>query len=168
MTGFDLPNNYTANPKALLRKKRSCATSSSATPPTSELVTPTPSATPIMAKTLRDYSVPTVANLPIRLAINTGNRNFELCTSLIMMVMANQLVCQVRMRTRISNTSSSCVTPSSSTTSRLRASSSACFTSPSRRRQSNSFTRKMKLSRHGTNVPRRSSSCSSPWAKPMP
>ena len=90
MTGFDLPNNYTANPKALLRKKRSCATSSSATPPTSELVTPTPYTTPIMAKMLHDYSTPAVANVPIGPAVNTSDRNFELCTGLIMMVQANQ------------------------------------------------------------------------------
>ena len=67
MTGFDLPNNYTTNPEALLRKKWSHV-ASSATPPTYELVTPASSAAPIMA--------------------NTGNGNFELHTSLITMVQA--------------------------------------------------------------------------------
>ena len=85
MTGYDLPNNYIENPEALLRKKRSRATSS-ATPPTDELVTPAPSATPIMAKTLHDYSIPTIANVPIGPAVNTGNMNFKLRTSLITMV----------------------------------------------------------------------------------
>ena len=79
MTGFDLPNNYTQNPEALLRKKRSRAASSSATLPTVKPVTPAPSATPIMAKTLRDYSTP-----------NVGDGNFELRSGLIMMVRANQ------------------------------------------------------------------------------
>ena len=51
-----------------------------------ELVTLAPSATPIMAKTLRDYSTPTVANVPVGPAVNTGTRNFELWTGLILMV----------------------------------------------------------------------------------
>ena len=86
MTGFDLPNNYTQNPEALLRKKRSHAASSSATLSAVKPVTPAPSATPIMAKTLHDYSTSAVANVPIGPTINVGDGNFELCTSLIMMV----------------------------------------------------------------------------------
>jgi hypothetical protein len=45
MSGFALPNNYTDNPEALLRKSRSRTTSSSATPSVVEPVTPVPSAT---------------------------------------------------------------------------------------------------------------------------
>ena len=90
MTGFDLPNNYIQNLEALQRKKRSQTTSSSATPPTFEPVTPAPSATPIRAKTLCDSSTPVVANVPIGPTINVGDGNFELCTGLIMMVQANQ------------------------------------------------------------------------------
>ena len=89
MSGFDLPDNYTENSEALLRKSRSCTASSSATPLTVEPVTPVPSATIAMAKSLRDYSTPIVANVPIRPAVNTGTRNFELQTSLIMMVQAS-------------------------------------------------------------------------------
>jgi hypothetical protein len=44
-----------------------------------------------MAKSLRDYSTPTVANVPVGPAINTGIRNFELCNGQITMVQANQL-----------------------------------------------------------------------------
>jgi hypothetical protein len=86
MTSFDLPNNYTEDLEALLRKKRSRTTFSSATPPTDELVTPAPSVTPIMAKALCDYSIPVVANVPIGLAVNTGDGNFEIRTGLIKMV----------------------------------------------------------------------------------
>ena len=43
-----------------------------------------------MTKTLRDYSIPIVANMPVGPDVNTGNGNFELCTGLIMMVQANQ------------------------------------------------------------------------------
>jgi hypothetical protein len=42
-----------------------------------------------MAKTLHDYTT-TVANMPVGLGVNMGAGNFELCTSLIMMVQANQ------------------------------------------------------------------------------
>jgi hypothetical protein len=90
MSGFVLPENYTDNPEALLRKKRSCTTSSSATPPAVEPVTPTPSSTTTIAKTLRDYSTSVVANVPIGPTVNTGAGNFELHTSLITMVQADQ------------------------------------------------------------------------------
>jgi hypothetical protein len=39
-----------------------------------------------MAKALCDYSIPAVANMPVGLAVNTGDRNFELRTGLIKMV----------------------------------------------------------------------------------
>ena len=90
MSGFDLPNSYTDNSDALLRKNRSCTTSSFATLPTVEPVAPAPSATTAMAKTLHDYSTPTVANVPVGPTVNMGTRNFELRTGLIMMVQANQ------------------------------------------------------------------------------
>jgi hypothetical protein len=43
-----------------------------------------------MAKTLRDYSTPTIANMPVRPAVNVGEGNFKLHTSLNTMVQANQ------------------------------------------------------------------------------
>jgi hypothetical protein len=69
MSGFDLPNNYLNNPEALLRKNRSRASSSSATPLAVKSFTPIPFATIVMAKSLRDYSTPVVANVPIGPAI---------------------------------------------------------------------------------------------------
>jgi hypothetical protein len=80
MSGFDLLNNYTDNPEALLRKIRSRTASSSTTPPTVEPVTPAPSAISAMVKTLHDYSTPTVDNMPVGPAVNTGNKtsNFTL------------------------------------------------------------------------------------------
>ena len=85
MSCFDLPNNYTDNSEVLLRKSQSHTTSST-TPPAVEPVTPVPSATTAMAKTLCDYFTPAVANVPVGPAVNTGARNFELYTSLITMV----------------------------------------------------------------------------------
>jgi hypothetical protein len=40
-------------------------------------------------KTLHEYSIPTVSNVPIGPAVNMGDVNFELKTSLIMMMQAN-------------------------------------------------------------------------------
>jgi hypothetical protein len=78
MSGFDLPNNYTDNPEALVRKNRSHTTSSSATPLAVKSVTPVPSTTITMAKSVRDFSTPAIANMPVGPAVNTGTRNFEL------------------------------------------------------------------------------------------
>ena len=90
MTGFSLSENYNPNPEALLRKNRS-HTSSSASP-SCEPVTAAPSATNEMAqKTIREYSVPAVTNVPTGPAINVGDKNFELRTRLITMVQASPL-----------------------------------------------------------------------------
>jgi len=86
MSGFGLPNNYIDNLEALLWKSRSRTASSSATPPVIEPVTPIPSATIGMAKSLHDYSTPAVANVPIGPAVNMGTKNFEHRTGLIIMV----------------------------------------------------------------------------------
>ena len=132
MTGYKLPKNYIKNPEAILRKKRSRIASSSATPSTVKPVTPAPSATLIMAKTLRDYSTPTVANVHIGPAINVGDGNLELHAGLITMVQANQFhgLSSEDVNTRISNTSSSSTTQSSSRTLSPQASGSACFPFP--------------------------------------
>jgi len=90
MSGFNLPANFNSNPEALLRKKRTRVVSSSATPPTVEPITPTPSVATSMARSLRYYSTPDVANVPVGPAVNTGNGNFELRTGLLTMVQANQ------------------------------------------------------------------------------
>ena len=58
MTSYNLSENYTDNLEALLRKSRSGTASSSTTPPASEPVTPTPSTTTTMAKSLHDYFTP--------------------------------------------------------------------------------------------------------------
>ena len=86
MSGFDLLNNYIDNPEALILKSRSHTASSSTTTTTVEPVTTVPSSIITMAKSVCDYSTPVVANMPIGPAVNTGSRNFELCTGLIMMV----------------------------------------------------------------------------------
>ena len=86
MSGFNLPANFNSNPKALLRKKRTHAISSSAAPLTVEPITLAPSTSTTMARSLCDYSTPTIANMPVGPIVNTGNGNFELRTGLLMMV----------------------------------------------------------------------------------
>jgi hypothetical protein len=66
-------------------------TSSSATLLAVEPVTSIPSTTSLMARSLRDYSTPAIANVPVGPAVNLGTGNFELRTSLVTMVQANQL-----------------------------------------------------------------------------
>ena len=86
MSGFNLPTNFNSNPEALLRKNRTRVVSSSTTPLTVEPITPTPSFSTTMARSLRDYSTPVFANVPVGPAVNTGNGNFELRTGLLTMV----------------------------------------------------------------------------------
>jgi hypothetical protein len=90
MTGFSLSNNYIPDPEALLRKNKSRAASSSITPSTHKPVTLAPSATTEMAqKSLHKFSGPAVANVPTGPVVNIDDKNFELCTRLIMMVQAS-------------------------------------------------------------------------------
>jgi hypothetical protein len=63
MTGHNLLENYIDNPEALPRKNRSRTASSSVTLAAVEPVTPVTSATTAMAqKSLREFSVPAIAN----------------------------------------------------------------------------------------------------------
>jgi hypothetical protein len=90
MSGFDLPDNFALDPEALLRNKGSCASASSATPSTTEPLIPVSAATNAMAqKSLREFTVPAVANVPTGPAVNIGDKNFELRTKLITMVYAS-------------------------------------------------------------------------------
>jgi hypothetical protein len=77
MSDFDLPNNCTDNPEALLRRNRSRASSSATLPPV-ESFAPIPSATITMAKSLYDYLTPAVANVPVGPTVNIRTKNFEL------------------------------------------------------------------------------------------
>jgi hypothetical protein len=153
MSGFDLANNYTDNPEALLRKNRSHTTSST-TPPTVEPVTPVPSTTLHMAKSLHDYSTPAIANVPVGPAVNTGtgNLSFELA-SLRWYRQTNFVVCQARTQVLTCNISWSSAIPSSSKMSHQLSSGFICFPSPLQGRRNSGSIKKRKLSVRGTNVP---------------
>src|SRR5919198_3867137 len=90
MTGFSLSENFIQNPEELLRKNRSRTSSSFATPPTNQPVASALTELVEMAqKSLREFSVPAVANVPTGPIVNVGDKNFELQTGLITMVQAS-------------------------------------------------------------------------------
>ena len=97
MSGFDLPNNYTDNLEALLRKNRSHTASSFATPLVVELVTTISSATIVMAKSLRVYSIPAVSMcLLVPLLTRVPEILSYALASLRWCRQTNSMVCQVR------------------------------------------------------------------------
>ena len=89
MTGFVLPENFTNDPEALLRTRRSRTVSSSATQPTEQPAGSAPTQPKIMAKSLREFSVPAVTNVATGPAVDKAGKNFELHTGLITMVQAS-------------------------------------------------------------------------------
>jgi hypothetical protein len=79
MSGFDLLDNFVPNPEALLRKKGTHASASSTMSSTTEPLTSVPTATTTMAqKSLHEFFVPVVANVPTGPAVNLGDKNFKL------------------------------------------------------------------------------------------
>ena len=147
MSGFNLPANFNSNPEALLRKKRTRVVSSSSTPLTVEPITPAPSVSTTMARSLRDYSTPLLPMCPLGPQSTLGMETSSFALAYLRWCRQTSfVVCQVRTQTRIYRTSLSYEKPSSSRMSHLKASSSACFPSPSRGRRSNGSTRARKLS----------------------
>jgi len=90
MSGFNLPANFHSDLETLLRKRRVRTVCSSAMQPASESTIPAPTAPIAMARTLRVYSTPTVANVSTGPTISMGNGSFEIHTGLISMVQASQ------------------------------------------------------------------------------
>jgi hypothetical protein len=90
MSGHDLPENFIDNPEALLRKKRTCAPTSSTIPLTTAPLTSVLATTTTMAqKSLREFFVSAVTNVPTGPAVNLRDKNFEIRTGLITMVQAS-------------------------------------------------------------------------------
>ena len=79
MSGFDLPDNFTPNLEALLRKKGTHASTSYSMPPSTKPLTSVPATTTTMAqKSLCEFSIPSIANVPTEPAVNLRDKNFEL------------------------------------------------------------------------------------------
>ena len=92
MTGFDLPPNFTEDPKSLVRRARTHFGSPQRVRTEVDPASFVPSTSTPMAnqeKTLREYSTPSADQVPTGPEINTGNGNFEIKTGLITMVQAS-------------------------------------------------------------------------------
>ena len=88
MSGFSLPTNFIENPEKLVRRVRPCVVPPPLSQLTSEPASQAPSTTieAMAKKTLRDFSVPSTANVATRPNVDVGDVNFELKSSLINMV----------------------------------------------------------------------------------
>jgi hypothetical protein len=90
MSGHDLPKNFVDNPEALLKKKRTCAPTSFAIPlTTTPLMFVSATTTTMAQKSLYEFYISAVANVPTGPAVNLRDKNFEICTGLITMVQAS-------------------------------------------------------------------------------
>ena len=90
MTGFSLSENCTDNPKKLVRRARPCVVPPLTILPTQEPSSETPLVLVAMAeKTLREFSVPSTANVATRPNVNVADVNFKQKSSLINMVQAS-------------------------------------------------------------------------------
>ena len=91
MSGFSLPTNFLQNPEKLVRRVRPLVVPPPLSQSTSEPASQAPSTItePMAEKTLRDFSVPSAANVATGPNVDVGNVNFELKSSLINMVQAS-------------------------------------------------------------------------------
>ena len=87
MTGFSLLENCTENQENLVRRSRPHVVPPPATLPVKKPSSEAPTVPEAMAeKTLREFSVPSTANVATGPNVNVGDVNFELKSSLINMV----------------------------------------------------------------------------------
>ena len=87
MTSFSLPENYTENSEKLVRRSWSHVVPPPATLPIKKPSPEAPTIHEAMAeKTLREFSVPSAANVATGANVNNGDVNFELKSSLINMM----------------------------------------------------------------------------------
>ena len=91
MSDFSLPTNFVENPEKLMRRVRPRVVPPPLSQLTSEPASQAPSTItePMAEKTLRDFSVPSAANVATGPNVDVGDVNFELKSSLINMVQAS-------------------------------------------------------------------------------
>ena len=80
MSGFSLLTNFVENPKKLVRRVRPRVVPPPLSQSTSEPASQAPSTItePMAEKTLRDFSVPSAANVATGPNVDVGDVNFEL------------------------------------------------------------------------------------------
>jgi hypothetical protein len=93
--GFDLPEDYTSNPEAILRKTRARLKQTPIVETSGDSQAKRSLASEFEAmtdKTLREFSTPTTTTTNIHTgpAVNVGENGFELKPALITMVQASQ------------------------------------------------------------------------------
>ena len=90
MSGFSLPTNFVENPEKLVRRVRPRVVPPPLSQSTSKLAFQAPSTItePMAEKTLRDFSIPSAANVATGPNVDVGDVNFKLKSSLINMVQA--------------------------------------------------------------------------------
>ena len=87
MTSFSLPENYTENPDKIVRRSQPRIVPPPAILPVKKPSSKAPLVPKVMAeKTLREFSVPSTANVVTGHNVNVGDMNFELKSSLINIV----------------------------------------------------------------------------------
>src|SRR6185437_10571387 len=91
MSGFSLPTNFVENPEKLVGRVRPHVVPPPLSQSTSEPASQAPSTIieAMAEKTLRDFSVPSAANVATGPNVDVGDVNFELKSSLINMVQAS-------------------------------------------------------------------------------
>ena len=89
MSGFSLPTNFVENPEKLVRRVRPRIVPPPISQSTSKPAFQAPSTELMAEKTLRDFSVPSAANVATGPNVDVGDVNFELKSSLINMVQAS-------------------------------------------------------------------------------
>ena len=92
MSCFSLSTNFVENPEKLVRRVRPRVVPPPISQLTSEPASQAPSTItePMAKKTLRDFFVPSTANVATGPNVDVGDVNFELKSSLINMVQASQ------------------------------------------------------------------------------
>jgi hypothetical protein len=91
--GFDLPEDYTSNPEAILRKTRARVKKTPVVETSGDNQAKKSLASEFEAmadKTLHEFSAPTTTNIRMGPAVNVGENGFELKPALITMVQASQ------------------------------------------------------------------------------
>ena len=89
MSGFSLRTNFIENPEKLVRRVQPHVVPPPLSQSTSEPASQAPSIDLMAEKTLRDFSVPSAANVATAPNVDVGDVNFELKSSLINMVQAS-------------------------------------------------------------------------------
>ena len=89
MSGFSLSANFVENPEKLVRRVRPRVVPPPISQSTSKPAFQAPSTELMAEKTLRDFSVPSAANVATGPNVDIGDVNFELKSSLINMVQAS-------------------------------------------------------------------------------